>query len=395
MTSIATSSTAATTTPPAPAPRPKVVSIRQQNFQLAIRNPRIVIGGLLLISIVLGCLVTLPLTLNERLNIFYDGQFVNRPRLAPSFSEPALWFGTDTKGRSILGRTLLGGVVSLAVGLAAAFISVSLGVGVGLISGFRGGWVDSVLMRIVDILYGLPYILLVILLKMALDRSPALADGFWTDGLLVAAGVVIVIVTLLARSADPETTGAARDNRRMITKIGLIVCAVVAVILGCLGVLPNMPLTMGQTNIVVLFLAIGLVSWLTMARVIRGQVLSLRSQPYVEAARALGFRESRIFLRHILPNLIGPITVYTTLTIPQAILQESFLSFLGLGVLPPMPSWGGLASENRLTALDPSNPQWWMLAFPCIMLALTLLSLNFLGDGLRDIVDPKREAAKI
>ena len=366
----------------------------RQNVSLAIRNPRIIVGAIVLLLIVIACLATLPITLDSTSKLFFDGQFSNKTRQAPSLSNLSLWFGTDTKGRSILGRCLMGGVVSLSVGLAAAAISVTLGVSVGLISGFRGGWIDSVLMRIVDVLYGLPYLLLVILLKMAFDRAPFLQDGWWTDIVLIIIAVAIVVFTLLARPADADSAGAQSSKQKM-TKIVLIAVAIVLAILGYFGVLPDMPLSMGERNIAVLFLAIGLVSWLTMARVIRGQVLSLRGQPYVEAARALGIGEGRIFLRHILPNLVGPITVYTTLTIPQAILQESFLSFLGLGVLPPTASWGGMASENRLTALDMSNPQWWMLAFPCMMLALTLMALNFLGDGLRDIVDPKREAAKI
>jgi oligopeptide transport system permease protein len=373
---------------------PRPIPVWRQNLSLAARNPRIIIGGAVLLLIVFACVATLPFTLDPARKIYFDGQFANRPRLAPSLDDVALWFGTDTKGRSILARCLMGGVVSLAVGLAAAFISVTLGVSVGLVSGFRGGWIDSVLMRIVDILYGLPYLLLVILLKMALDRNAALGDGYWTDVVLMILAIALFLGTVLARSPD-ATAGEARDPKRLATKAVLIGIAIVLGVIAGFGTLPDVALSMGQRNIVVLFLAIGLVSWLTMARVIRGQVLSLRSQPYVEAARALGIRESRIFLRHILPNLVGPITVYTTLTIPQAILQESFLSFLGLGVLPPTASWGGLASENRLTALDLTHPQWWMLAFPCIMLALTLLSLNFLGDGLRDIVDPKREAAKL
>jgi len=145
----------------------------------------------------------------------------------------------------------------------------------------------------------------------------------------------------------------------------------------------------------VLFLAIGLVSWLTMARVVRGQVLSLRSQPFIEAARALGLPERRIFFKHLLPNLVGPITVYATLTIPQAILQESFLSFLGIGVNAPMATWGSLAADGLQPALNPIVSHWWLLLFPCLLLAITLLSLNFLGDGLRDLFDPKRDAAKI
>ena len=143
-------------------------------------------------------------------------------------------------------------------------------------------------------------------------------------------------------------------------------------------------------NLVVLFCAIGLVSWLTMARVVRGQVLSLRSQPFIEACRASGLTEWRIFTRHLLPNLIGPVIVYATLTVPQAILQESFLSFLGIGIQKPLPSWGSLASDGLLPALNPINHRWWLLFFPCLLLAVTLLSLNFLGDGLRD---PRRTVA--
>jgi ABC-type dipeptide/oligopeptide/nickel transport system permease subunit len=131
-----------------------------------------------------------------------------------------------------------------------------------------------------------------------------------------------------------------------------------------------------------------------MARVVRGQVLLLRGLPFVEAARAGGVPEWRIFLYHILPNLAGPIIVYATLTIPQAILQESFLSFLGIGIARPMPTWGDLASEG-LVALNPLTPYWWMLLFPCILLGVTLLSLNFLGDGLRDVLDPRKDQAKI
>ena len=148
-------------------------------------------------------------------------------------------------------------------------------------------------------------------------------------------------------------------------------------------------------SVVVLFVAIGLVSWLTMARVVRGQVLSLRAQPFIEACRASGLTEWRIFTRHLLPNLVGPILVYATLTVPQAILQESFLSFLGIGIQQPLPSWGSLASNGLLPALNPIEHRWWLLLFPCVLLATTLLSLNFLGDGLRDVFDPKREGAKI
>lgn len=294
----------------------------------ALRRPRVAIGGIVLAAIVLGCYLSLPWTMDVSSPVSY--QQINNPgqRLPPSGQLAAL-FGTDKAGRSILGRCLFGGTISLAVGVAAASIAVVLGVSVGLLAGYRGGWVDALLMRTVDVLYGLPYVLLVLLFKIALE--PPLKNVF----------------------------------------------------------------SSATASMIVMFLAIGLVSWLTMARVIRGQVLSIRGQPFIEAARAVGLPEIRIFLWHVLPNLVGPITVYATLTIPSAILQESFLSFLGVGVDPTLPTWGGIASENRDAALNTINPQWWMLLFPCGLLALTLLCLNFLGDGLRDLFDPKRESAKL
>jgi ABC-type dipeptide/oligopeptide/nickel transport system permease subunit len=249
---------------------------------------------------------------------------------SPLIDSRAFIFGTDKLGRSILSRCLMGGTISLAVGVASALIAVLLGVSVGMLAGYRGGWIDSVLMRFVDVMYGLPYVLLIIMLKIAFE--PALERLFGT------------------RAA---------------------------------------------ANIVTMFVSIGMVSWLTMARVVRGQVLALRAQPFIEACRAMGLPEMRIFLRHILPNLVGVVTVYATLTVPFAILQESFLSFLGIGVAAPMPSWGSLAAEGVTQAFQPYKSSWWMLVFPCIFLAVTLLCLNFVGDGLRDIFDPKREAAKI
>ncbi len=297
----------------------------------ALRQTRVVIGGGLLLIIFGACLFTLPWTLRGGATIFYDNQYAFPSLTAPDAGQPALWFGADQLGRPLIGRCLVGGAISLAIGAAAATISILLGVTVGLLAGYRGGWVDSALMRSVDIFYGLPYVLLIILFKVALEKP-------------------------LQRALNDNNIAA---------------------------------------NLIVLFLAIGLVSWLTMARVVRGQVLSLRSQPFIEAARALGLPESRIFFKHLLPNLVGPITVYATLTIPQAILQESFLSFLGIGVNAPMATWGSLAADGLSPALNPIVSRWWLLLFPCVLLAVTLLSLNFLGDGLRDLFDPKRDAAKI
>ena len=239
---------------------------------------------------------------------------VQRPHpWPPSLNHP---FGTDTNGRDLLLRTLQGGAISLTVGLVSAAISVLIGTFYGAISGQAGGAVDRWMMRVVDILYGLPYILLVILILVYAERS-----------------------------------------------------------------------------LLVLFIAIGCVTWLTMARIIRGQVLRLREEEFIVAARALGARPSAVLVRHMVPNLMGPIIVCATLTVPVAILQESFLSFLGLGISAPLASWGTLASEG-VAALNPMVNYWWLLVFPCASLAATLLCLNFIGDGLRDAFDPKLTSGK-
>ncbi|MFT3787178.1 MAG: ABC transporter permease [Tepidisphaeraceae bacterium] len=312
-----------------------------------LMTPRILLGGGLLLLILALCYGSLFWTAQPTGTFSYqsrnnelaktDGYDGVSPRLG---GDARVWFGTDHFGRSVLARCLFGGTISLGVGVSAAAIAVFLGVSIGLISGYRGGWIDTLLMRSVDILYGLPYVLLVLLFKIALEPP------------------------LLSLFRSIPSLGIASHASQI-------------------------------TSFVVMFLAIGLVSWLTMARVIRAQVMSLRGQPFIEAARAVGLPGWRIFLRHVLPNLVGPITVYATLTVPSAMLQESFLSFLGVGIDQTLPTWGSLASEYRTKSLAIDGPRWWMLGFPVILLALTLLSLNFLGDGLRDLFDPKREAAKL
>ena len=278
------------------------------------RNKPAMAGAAFFLFLMATVLVTLPITRD------FDDQELADSRHPPSWSHAA---GTDVLGRDMLGRCLFGGLISLSVGVGAALLSVTVGVLWGAIAALAGGRVDNVMMRLVDILYGLPYILLVILMKVAFEGRLEVLLG------------------------DKE-----------------------------------------KANILILLLAIGSVSWLTMARVIRGQVLSLREMPFVEAARAAGAGPMWILVRHLLPNLVGTIVVYATLTVPQAILQESFLSFLGIGVAPPIPTWGSLAAEG-VAAINTVVSFWWMLLYPCLFLGLTLLALNFIGDGLRDAFDPK------
>src|SRR5690606_4259904 len=231
-------------------------------------------------------------------------------------------------------------------GLCAALISVVIGTVYGSIAAYAGGVVDAVMMRIVDVLYGLPYILLVVLLAVAVD---ALLDDVVARRVASAAQAREAYVQA-ALDGVPE---AQRPERRAAAEAE----ALVRYGTGDLG-----PGQRSLINIGVLIGAIGGISWLTMARVVRGQVLSLKAQPFMEAARAIGVPWWGQFRRHLLPNLVGPIVAYATLTVPQAILQESFLSFLGIGVKPPLPSWGNLAAEG-LSELNTYKSNWWLLLF--------------------------------
>ncbi len=266
-----------------------------------LRKNHAAIAGLIILIILISASVLAP---------WLTPYSFEEQNLALGASKPSLdhWLGTDTLGRDLFTRLLYGGQTSFLVAICATAVSLLIGVPYGAISGYAGGKVDSVMMRIVDILYTMPFTILVIILMVVFGR-----------------------------------------------------------------------------NILLMFGAIGAIQWLVMARIIRGQVLALRKQAFIESAIAIGASRRRIIFKHIIPNVLGIIIVYTTLTIPHVMLMETFLSFLGLGIQPPMSSWGLLIKDGA--SVMETYP--WLLISPAIVFSVTLFSMNFLGDGLRDALDPR------
>lgn len=346
-----------------------------------------ILGGVVVLLMLVVCIGSLPWTLADTKDgPRYAAGVVDDARQPPG--RGAL-LGTDHLGRSLTVRSLVGGSLSLIVGIASGLIAVTIGTLYGAIAGYAGGRTDAVMMRIVDILYGLPYVLLVVLLAVA---GSALVEEYQARTKERARWSQAEASRLHALSSPGSPASSRAEVDRWLlanpqVRNELEAAALVAVPPRILSDRLRVAL-----DTLTLLIAIGCVSWLTMARVIRGQVLSLKERPFVEAARAAGATPRRIFLRHLLPNLVGPIVVYATLTVPQAILQESFLSFLGIGIKPPLPSWGNLAADG-LSELNTYRSHWWLLAVPCALLAATLLALNFLGEALRDSLDPRRRSA--
>ncbi|MDK3156782.1 ABC transporter permease [Kamptonema cortianum] len=290
-----------------------------------LKRNKAAMAGLLIVIFVGIMAVFGPPLIKAVYGYTYDS--VSGPQFAPpSFQHP---FGTDIHGRDLLVRVLHGARVSLLVGLVGAFVSLGFGVLYGMVAGYAGGKTDEAMMRFVDILYAMPRLVFVIVLIASLDK------------------VAVQVIDFLNLSAYA-----------------------------------------GYGRLILLFIGLGVVEWLTMSRIVRGQVLALKERQFVLASRSLGAGTPRIIFRHLLPNLIGVVITYMTLTVPVVILEESFLSFLGLGIQAPLSSWGSLISDGA-SVINPITSYWWLLVFPAITMTVTLLALNFLGDGLRDVFDPK------
>jgi oligopeptide transport system permease protein len=285
------------------------------------RKNRLAVLSLGFIVTIAAIAVVVPFLLPQT----YSDQDLSVSLQGPSWAHP---FGTDALGRDLMTRLIFGARISLTVGIVVQMVILAIGVPMGLAAGYLGGKVDTAIMRLVDVLYAMPNLLFVIL-----------------------------IMTFMRGQFGDEPTGVVKTLADVDRKTG-----------GLIGV----------------YIGLGLVSWLTVARIVRANTMSLKEKEYVEAARGLGAPGGQVVRRHILPNTIAPIVVAATLGIPGAILYEAGISFLGLGVLPPMPSWGLMISD----AIPQMRSHPYMLVFPAIILSMTVLAFNFIGDGLRDALDP-------
>ncbi len=316
--------------------RPKHLNPSQRAWRRFRRSLPAMAAAMLLAVLVLTCLIW-PVFAHPSIAPHLPQGLTHPPNAISDaqFEPPGArhWFGTDVHGRDLLSRVCYGARISLLVGLVGAAVSLVIGVLWGAIAGYAGGRLDGAMMRFVDVLYSLPSIIFVIVLITALNA----------------------VVERL--QAGPR--GLSADAGRLVKMTGL-------------------------------FAGLGAVSWLTMARIVRGQVLALRHRPFIDASRALGATPARLLLRHILPNIYGVVIVYLTLTIPSIILYESFLSYLGLGIQAPQASLGSLINDGA-EHINSVRIYWWLIVCPGAVLTLTLLALNFVGDGLRAAWDPRSE----
>lgn len=305
------------------------VSLWQDAWKRLKKNKASMISAYVVGFLILFCFFG-PLILSKVFGYDFSTQDLAYGPKPPSFKH---WFGTDYFGRDLLTRTLVGGSISLLVGLIAATVAALVGTVYGCIAGFAGSRVDGLMMRFVDILYSVPYMFL-----------------------------VIIIVTVIEDVEIGAIFGPLNKVSEML-----------------------MGLKIFEGKLIVLFIVLGFVGWLTTARIVRGQVLGIKEQEFIYAAKSIGVSNTSIVFRHLVPNVLGTVVVYFTLTVPSMIMQEAFLSFIGLGIQPPNPSLGSLISEGARQM----QLYWWTLVFPASFLAILLYCLNFIGDGLRDALDPK------
>ena len=382
------------------APAVSGTSLWKDAWRRLLKNKLAVFGmivlGLMIVLVAVGPVILRMVTGITADYIPANGDLIKS--FPPSLQHP---MGTDEQGRDILARVLQGGRISLAVGLISTIVSLAVGVSYGAIAGYLGGKIDNVMMRIVDIIYAIPYILIVIVLlsvfggpntQVLIAALPAILVG-----LIVGVAGILIAVNIFRRIFGEGISLSFGDTVKRfglgLLEVAVVVGLIVLVVLlvsrsgfgSSIGESYGNVVSLGMSQIFLLFFALGLVSWLTMARVVRGQILSLKNQEFVAAAKATGVSTFGIIFRHLVPNALGPVIVYATLTVPSVMLSEAFLSYLGLGVQAPYASWGSLAADGvKNIAIFP-----WQLIFPGVTMALTLFSLNFLGDGLRDALDPQ------
>jgi ABC-type dipeptide/oligopeptide/nickel transport system permease subunit len=359
-----------------------------QLFWRRLKTDRVtLVSGLFICLLVIVAILAGPITSllgvrppNEQSTEFLDDfGSASGPELATN-----TFFGTDSLGRDVFSRTLYGARVSLAVAFVSTALTVLIGLVLGMIAGYYRGWADTALSRFMDIMLAFP----VLLLALGLGAACSVEEGCEIKGSSVGAivggmaliGALSVAIGVgLARRRGRRVTGRDVLARLLWPAIGFVLGLMLVGVFGgekILSITPGLP--------VVIFVIV-IASWPYIARIIRGQVLSLREKEFVEAARALGASDRRIMFRHILPNLVAPLIVYTTLLIPTTILFEAALSFLGVGVQPPTASWGAMISD----ATSIFDSAWWYMTFPGVALVLTVLAFNLVGDGMQDALSPK------